>query len=223
MIDFHSHILPCADHGSKSLEMSVSQVKKAKECGISTIVATPHFYYNKENVEDFLERRNYAYEQLVSTLKQQNIDVNIINAVELNLQVDLFKIKDFSVFCIPGTKYILVELPLNVILTKWHYLAIDEIISMGYTPIIAHINRYHTKAVEPIFDKDVLFQCNIEAFDSFKSLLRIKRLYKKDCLHLIGSDIHKEHFILYDMMEKYRNKYPSMFKEFQRNAIRVLR
>ncbi len=223
MIDFHSHILPCVDHGSKSLEMSVSQVKKAKECGISTIVATPHFYYNKDKLDDFLERRDSAYKQLVSALNEQNIDVNIVNAVELNLQVDLFKIKDFSVFCIPGTNYILVELPLNVILTKWHYLAIDEIISMGFVPIIAHINRYHTKTVEPLFEKDVLFQCNIEAFGSFKSLVRIKRLYKNDCLHLIGSDVHKDQFYLYDMMEKFKGKYPSMFREFQKNAVRVLK
>ena len=36
----------------------------------------------------------------------------------------------------------LLEMPLNVNWTQWHYNAIDELIARGIEPIIAHINRY---------------------------------------------------------------------------------
>lgn len=40
-VDFHSHILPKADHGSESVEMSLMQLYCAEKAGVDTIVATP--------------------------------------------------------------------------------------------------------------------------------------------------------------------------------------
>ena len=55
MIDMHTHILPGADHGSRSVEMSLSLIDAALSVGIDKIVATPHFYLSSgDSVTYFL-------------------------------------------------------------------------------------------------------------------------------------------------------------------------
>ena len=64
IIDFHSHILPGVDHGSKSLDTSLSQLKLMEKMGIDVAVATSHFYPHREEIDAFLEKRERAAELL---------------------------------------------------------------------------------------------------------------------------------------------------------------
>ena len=93
MIDFHAHILPCADHGSQNIETSIKEVKRAVRAGIDTIIATPHFYKNKDNLSDFIKRRDESYDALIAALADYDIYMNIIKASEVTLQVDLFELE----------------------------------------------------------------------------------------------------------------------------------
>ena len=43
MIDFHNHILPNIDDGSKSLEMTINMLREAEKQGITDIVNTTHY------------------------------------------------------------------------------------------------------------------------------------------------------------------------------------
>ena len=77
MIDFHSHILPCLDDGSKSVDESIKMLKTLASQGVKKVVATPHFYANDESIEQFLNRRDEAF------LKIKN-DGNLgVNQVDL--------------------------------------------------------------------------------------------------------------------------------------------
>ena len=58
-LDYHAHILPGCDHGSSSVDMSLKQINMAKEAGVQTICATPHFYPHKESVSSFIESRRH--------------------------------------------------------------------------------------------------------------------------------------------------------------------
>ena len=58
IIDFHSHILPGADHGSSSVETSLAQLNSAKNAGVTRLIATPHFYPHRHTLEKFLARNN---------------------------------------------------------------------------------------------------------------------------------------------------------------------
>ena len=60
IIDFHSHILPGIDDGSRSVEESIALLQKEAEQGISHVVATPHFYPQLDTPERFLKRRAEA-------------------------------------------------------------------------------------------------------------------------------------------------------------------
>ncbi len=43
-IDFHTHILPGIDDGSRNVEMSLRMLAAQREQQVDEIVATPHFY-----------------------------------------------------------------------------------------------------------------------------------------------------------------------------------
>lgn len=223
MIDFHAHILPCADHGSQNIETSIKEVKRAVRAGIDTIIATPHFYKNKDNLSDFIKRRDESYDALIAALADYDIYMNIIKASEVTLQVDLFELDNLRPLCIEGTNYMLLEMPLNVNWTQWHYNAIDELIARGIEPIIAHINRYPSYYLKKLFEKDILFQVNVEAFEKFSSRARTLNYFNKGYVDLIGSDVHSFSMSSYESFKKYSEKYPKIFKTSDGNAIRILK
>ena len=64
IVDFHSHTLPCIDHGSLSLKTSIAQLGLASEHGVSRVLATPHFYPHAHNLFDFIEKRKRSVEML---------------------------------------------------------------------------------------------------------------------------------------------------------------
>ena len=73
MIDWHSHVLPQLDDGSRSLEESVAMLEALKCQGVDTVIATPHFYANEESVEAFLERRKKSHDLLSSEIKSDDV------------------------------------------------------------------------------------------------------------------------------------------------------
>ena len=60
IVDFHSHLLPAVDDGSKSLQESMELLRMEAEQGIRHVVATPHFYPQHDFPERFLKRRAEA-------------------------------------------------------------------------------------------------------------------------------------------------------------------
>ena len=77
IVDFHSHILPNADHGSDSLETSLKQLLLAKEFGVKRIIATPHFYPHRHTLQAFLARRNKAFEELDDLLPYEDLSCEL--------------------------------------------------------------------------------------------------------------------------------------------------
>ena len=71
MIDFHTHILPGIDDGSRNSEESIQMLNLEQEQGITKIVFTPHFYANRNSVERFLKRREASYERLLSKVPEE--------------------------------------------------------------------------------------------------------------------------------------------------------
>ena len=56
-IDFHTHILPGIDDGSRNVEMSLRMLAAQREQQVDEIVATPHFYARSEEHTSELQSR----------------------------------------------------------------------------------------------------------------------------------------------------------------------
>ena len=94
LIDFHSHILPGADHGSANAKTTEKQLSLIRKEPVAKIVATPHFYPHQDNLSSFVKKREESVRQLVSVI---NFDVpEIFLGAEVLLcpgldQIDVYK------------------------------------------------------------------------------------------------------------------------------------
>ena len=71
VIDFHSHILPGIDDGSRNVETSIGMLRMCREQGVDIMIATPHFYADSNRVERFVENRKNAYDKVMA----ENADI----------------------------------------------------------------------------------------------------------------------------------------------------
>ncbi|MEF2562838.1 MAG: CpsB/CapC family capsule biosynthesis tyrosine phosphatase, partial [Negativibacillus sp.] len=90
MIDFHAHILPKMDDGSKSAEESIAMLKIQAEQGIRCVVATPHFYAEHETPQDFLHRREHSYQSLQQEIERQGLQEQLPQ-IRLGAEVRYFE------------------------------------------------------------------------------------------------------------------------------------
>ena len=66
MIDFHTHIIPNIDDGSRSVEETFNLIKEAKSAGFEAIVSTSHYMegYYETNTPEREVWVNAIYENL---------------------------------------------------------------------------------------------------------------------------------------------------------------
>lgn len=191
MIDLHSHILPEMDDGSKSVEETAGLLKLLRQQGVTTVAATPHFYA-REAPDAFLKRRQTALEKM-SVLSET------YPKVLLGAEVAYFSGMGSCEALIPlqigQTKLLLVEMPFS----DWTERIVEDVceipLQLGLIPVLAHVNRYPGKQQFPKYKDKLLrsgvyFQCNAEAFLTFKTRRWALSLMKKGYIHFLGSDCH---------------------------------
>lgn len=201
-VDMHSHILPGADHGSESVEMSIAQLRMARDAGIDTILSTSHFYMENDNVEDFLKRRSNCFNVLRSAMPEDlKNDIEIILGAEVTLYNGLDRLEGLEKLCIGNTRNILIEMPM----VRWNstvYSTLENIIRLrGLNPIIAHIDRYlEFNTTDKLIDMEVALQVNASAFEKFFISKKVMKLFKYGYAMYLGSDIH----LLGEQYEQYK-------------------
>ncbi|MGI6040268.1 MAG: CpsB/CapC family capsule biosynthesis tyrosine phosphatase [Eubacteriales bacterium] len=187
--DFHAHILPGMDHGSTSTETTRNQLSAAKELGISTIVATSHFYPDIHRVGRYLEKRELSLKRLQDSVEDPP---HIIPGAEVTLTYELPSLPDLEKLCISDTDYILIEVP-EYTQTKWIFDALYKISSVRkLRPIIAHIDRYEESIAEELMDMGYAVQINAEALMSIRNRNKWIRKIVQKRIDLLGSDVHSD-------------------------------
>lgn len=193
IVDFHSHILPGIDDGSPDNNTSMRMLRALLKDGVDICLATPHFYCEADTVEDFITRRDNAYNQLLKEAWNTKIPLIKLGA-EVYYSPVLTKLPDLKKLCIEGTDYLLLELPYSKI-TPQIVSDVEEIIEVHQiTPIIAHAERYlrftSFYSLTSILELDVLSQVNCDSLLKFGSRRNACKLIKEGYIHLLGSDAH---------------------------------
>ena len=187
IIDFHAHILPGADHGSRDINNTKKQLEHLKNAGVRAVVATPHFYPQNDNVNDFLERRKKCSEALLTIEGERPL---VYLGAEVLVCAGIDHMPGIENLCIEGTDVILLEMPFN----SWreeHIEAVARISRSGLTVVMAHIDRYPEKDVARLLSEcDVLCQINGETQATFKGRKKAKRLLQDFPCVAVGSDLH---------------------------------
>lgn len=195
MIDFHSHILPMIDDGSKSVDESVKMLKLSKSMGIDTIVSTSHYYADRESIESFISRRDESLKSLVQAMGNRDDIPKIVTGAEVAFFSGMSREQELLRLCIGNTKYLLLEMPFY----EWTSLTIKEvrgiIINLGITPIIAHIERFfplqkRNKRIDELLELVVVVQANAEAVIEKEQRRLVMKMIENDLINLLGTDCH---------------------------------
>lgn len=187
-IDFHSHILPGADHGSGSLETSLKQVALAKEAGVDVLIATPHFYPRYESAQDFLQRRKETARQLRESLPPDA--PRILTGGEIQLCRGLDRMPELEELCVEGTNVLLLELPRSFSIGHYEQTLDALLYGRKLQVVLAHIDRYDSSVVDLLLDLGFWGQLNFEPFAHWHSRRRVMQWAQNDSIAALGSDIH---------------------------------
>jgi len=110
MIDFHAHILPGIDDGSKSVDESMTMLDSMSKQGIKKVIATPHFFANYESVDSFIERRKTAFQFLE---ERPPNSPEILLGAEVKYYDGISHLLDLKKLRIEGSRLLLFEMPFN--------------------------------------------------------------------------------------------------------------
>ena len=200
MIDFHNHIIPNLDDGSKSIEMSLNMLKEAESQGITDIVNTIHYQHPK------MEKKNTSYQFIINEINKfqkiaykNNININIHAASEVFFKFNLTEILDNPITTFGNGKFMLIEFQ-RLSFPDGYEDEIFKVQLKGITPIIAHPERYrgvqnNIDLVKKWINRGYLIQIDcasiIGGFGQETQVTAIKLLKNALC-HLIGSDAHND-------------------------------
>jgi protein-tyrosine phosphatase len=209
--DIHSHLIPCIDDGVKSMEESLQMIHSLGELGFKKLVTTPHIMSGgfRNTPEIILGGLKKVQEAVASA----NIPVTIEAAAEYYFdEAFLEKLENEKLLAING-RYLLFEIsyinyPEN--LTG----AIFKIITKGYTPLLAHPERYpfwfhKFDEYHKLKDAGVLFLLNTNSLCGYygKAVKKVaEQLIDENLIDFAGSDLHGERHLqaLYKTLkEKY--------------------
>lgn len=192
MIDWHSHVLPGMDDGSRNVAESVSMVEMQAAQGIRTVIATPHFYANDETVASFLDRRRQAAEQLRAALPDGSPEIRL--GAEVRYYQGISRLAELKALRIEGSKLLLLEMPV----AEWTEYVVRELIELsgksGVRTVLAHVERYRglqKRAVwERLYESGIRAQVNASFFTSPVTGHKALSLLKNGNIHFVGSDCH---------------------------------
>ncbi len=141
MIDIHSHILWNIDDGPTSVSQSLDMIRLAIQDGVTCICATPHikephFFQTREKLET-------SFQVLCEQVKLHNMDIKLVLGAENYVGAhSIHKLEKQEFMTYGNTSYMLIEFAWTI--NSYDHLDtyIEMIIQAGYTPIIAHPERY---------------------------------------------------------------------------------
>lgn len=199
-VDVHSHLIPGIDDGAPDMDASIEMLKMFVDLGYKKVITTPHVMsdYYKNTSEIILS----GLEDVRKAIKDSNIDIEIDAAAEYYLDQHFFKLIQDKNLLTFGDNYVLFELSFNSEPPQVNE-AIFEMITAGYKPILAHVERYpfyHNdwEKMDEFIRRGCILQLNINSLNGHygkPTRKMAEQLIEKKLIRLISSDCHRPQHI----------------------------
>lgn len=192
MVDFHTHILPGIDDGSKSTEQSIEMLRMEAKQGVTDVVLTSHFYASQNNVQQYLKTREDALKKLTCCWESG------LPRIHLGAEVQYFEgisVADEIVdLRISGTKLLLLEMPF----TRWSDRVVQDVLALNSRKdihiMLAHIDRYLGYQDPDVWsylaEYGILMQVNASFFKGFLNRRKAIKMVQQGLIHVLGTDCH---------------------------------
>ncbi|QGZ27064.1 tyrosine protein phosphatase [Streptococcus ruminicola] len=201
MIDIHSHIVFDVDDGPSTIEESLALIGESYRQGVRTIVSTSH---RRRDLFKTSEEKIFAnFKQVKEAAEAKYDDLTILYGGELYYNNALLdKLEHHKAPRMADTQFALIEFSMA---TPWKEIhdGLSQVIMLGVTPIIAHIERYnalenHEERVRELINMGCYTQINSvhvlkprlfgDKNRAFKK--RARYFLEKNLVHIVSSDMH---------------------------------
>lgn len=196
MIDLHSHIAWDIDDGMPNRDDALKAIGQAKADGITAICSTPHFVPGQTD------------QSILSHMKNRQKDLRSISDIDIYFGAEVMINSSFieeldkgSYPTINDTSYMLVEYDVSKDIHKINDIMdpLYELDVRGYTPIIAHIERYFHHGL----DWDIIHtwqnvgyvlqinRTSIMGMHGKQMEKNAKELLRHGACHIVATDTHR--------------------------------
>lgn len=187
MTDFHTHILPGIDDGSRDMEMTEKMLEAELSQGVSHICATPHFYAHRRSVQQFLDRRERALSKVRTLLTARPELPKVTAGAEVYYFSGIGKAEALRDLCLTGTDILLLEMPFG----QWHMDVardVSDIIRKRHLRVVlAHVERYeHMQKDRSAWDEILAMPVTIQMNSGSFIASGLRRHTQKFCLSMLG-------------------------------------
>jgi len=190
--DLHTHILPGVDDGAKTLEEALQMLRMQKINGVERVALTPHFYPLREELQVFLEKRQKAYDKLLSNWDGENMPQLQLGA-EVHYSPELVE-KELCSLTIGQGRYLLLELS-NMTVPAHMEEVLRIMLEQGLMPVLAHVERCIYFREQPdrlvrLVEQGALAQITAAALINKRTRHFAEICLKKNVAQIVASDIH---------------------------------
>ena len=199
-VDIHSHLLPGIDDGAKTIDDTRNLILELKSFGYNHFITTPHIITNVwKNNETSIENH---YNSINAELEKEGLFSSFNVAAEYMIDSFFMKRLETEKLLTLKDNYVLIEMSyLNPPIQL--YDIIFEIQLTGYTPVLAHPERYtfyhhNFSEYEKLKKTGCLFQLNLLSTVDYygKNISSVAdKLLQKGMIDFVGSDVHHANHI----------------------------
>ncbi len=196
-VDIHSHLVPSIDDGANSIETSIELINELYLLGYRKLITTPHISdIFKNSKESILDNFNYLKQEIIKREINIEIEIGAEYYIDTYFKEKLLE-KDAKLLSFGDKNYLLIEFSYFTEPRDIEELIYD-INLKGYTPILAHPERYiywHNSfnKYRELKDIGMLFQLNLNSIANYYNKdIRdcAEKLIKNSYIDFIGTDTH---------------------------------
>ena len=201
MIDIHSHIVVEGDDGPKTIEDSRALLEESYRQGVRTIISTSH--RRKGMFETPEAKIEENFKQVQELAKEIADDLTVLYGAEIYYTSDILdKLEQGKIPRLADSQYALIEFSMITPYKEIH-TALSNVLRLGVTPVVAHIERYHClendeKKVRDLINMGCYTQINSSSVlkpklfgDTYKFMKKRAQFFlEKDLVHFVASDMH---------------------------------
>lgn len=149
MIDIHAHILPGLDDGAGGWEDSLAMAELAVKSGVTVVAATPHCGLSDRDTNGRVEVVEDLLAEFRARLERAGIALTVYGGMEIfGTEATAELLQGGALTTLNGSRYPLIEFPFERF-GRQATRILDEVLSLGYRPVVAHPERYQYTQMDP--------------------------------------------------------------------------
>jgi len=196
--DIHCHIVPGVDDGAKDAATAAAMLKQSAAEGVTAIIVTPHFRADRNFCTPESFEAGFSQLQAIAALAAP--ELKLYPGAEARYHAGIAEdLRSGAIPTLAGSRYVLLEFGIGDPVS-WIIQGVEELLSNGYTPVIAHVERCRSLRKQPgavlelvemgaelqMNADDILFRCG------FRTALFCRSLLRKGLVSYVGTDAHSD-------------------------------